>query len=129
MWCFPIQQWPCRYNIVTNKGLNLFDDCAAKCVYLCLQEEECTYSKIYTPGTIANSKTDRTPTKKNHKWCCFQSNNFSRTRDTIRHLKSFRVISSEVLVLLLILCWYYFGCLKMYSENFLMTQLSIFWKK
>ena len=52
---------------MTNKGLNHFDDCAAKCVYLCLQEEECTYSKIYTPGTIANSKTDRTPTKTNPK--------------------------------------------------------------
>ena len=53
-----------------RKGLNLFDDCAAKCVYLCPQEEECTssswgYSKIYNPGTIANSQPDRAPTKIN----------------------------------------------------------------
>ena len=29
---FPIQQWPCHNNIVTDGGLNLFDDCAAECV-------------------------------------------------------------------------------------------------
>ena len=26
---------------MTDKGLNLFDDCAAECVYLCPQEEQC----------------------------------------------------------------------------------------
>ena len=89
--------------------------------------------------------TDRQGTKWNkQKCCCCQSKNFSRTRDTIRHLKTFRVISNEMPVLLLILCWCYFSCLKMYSEKFLMltfmskcflkslwqreTQLSIFWK-
>ena len=55
---------------MTDKGLNLFDDCAAECVYLCPQEEDCTssswgYSKIYTSGTLANSQTDRAPTKIN----------------------------------------------------------------
>ena len=57
---------------MTDKGLNLFDDCAAECVYIysCPQEEECTssswgYSKIYTPGTIANLQTDRALTKIN----------------------------------------------------------------
>ena len=61
-----------------------------------------------------------------------------------KHLKTFRVISNEMPVLLLTLCWCYFSCLKMYSEKFLMhtfmskwflkslwqreTQLSIFWK-
>ena len=75
---------------------------------------------------------------------CCQSKNFIKTRDTIRHLQTFRVISDEMPVLLLILCWCYFSCLKMYSEKFLMltfmskfflkslwqreTQLSIFWK-
>ena len=57
---------------MTDKGLNLFNDCAAECVYLCPQEEECTsssrgHSKIYTPGTIANSQTDRAPTEINKK--------------------------------------------------------------
>ena len=44
---------------MTDKGLNLFDDCATKCVQLFPQEEECTssswgQSKIYTPGIMAN---------------------------------------------------------------------------
>ena len=65
---FAIQQWPCHNNIETGKGLNLFDDCAAECVYLCPQEEECTssswgHSKIYTLGTMANSQTGRAPTE------------------------------------------------------------------
>ena len=67
---FPIQQWPCDNNIVTDKGLNLFDDCVAEWVYLCPQEEECTssswgHSKMYTPGTIENWKTDRASIKIN----------------------------------------------------------------
>ena len=31
-------------NIVAYKGLNLFDECAAECVHLYPQEEECTSS-------------------------------------------------------------------------------------
>ena len=70
MCCFPIQQWPCHNNIVTDRDLNLSDGCAVECVYLCPQEEECTSSswgnsKIYIPGIIANSQTDRAPTKIN----------------------------------------------------------------
>ena len=46
-------------NIVIDRGLNLFDDCA-KCVHLCPQEEEVHssswgHSKMYTPDTIATS--------------------------------------------------------------------------
>ena len=48
---------------MADKGLNFFDKCAAECVHLCPQEEECTFSwvnsKMYTPGTLANSQTDR----------------------------------------------------------------------
>ena len=90
--------------------------------------------------------TDRQGTDWNkQKWCCCQCKNFSRTRDTIRHLKTFIVISSEMPVLLLILCWCYFRCLKIYSEKFFNayfceqmhfeiflaneTQPSIFWKR
>ena len=55
---------------MTDKGLNLFGDCAAECVYLCPQEEDCTSSswgnsKICTSGNLANSQTDRAPTKIN----------------------------------------------------------------
>ena len=44
--------------------------------------------------------------------------NFSGTGDTIRHLKTFRIISNEMSVLLLILSGCYFSCLKMYSDKF-----------
>ena len=41
---------------MTDKGFNLFDECAARCVHLFPQEEECTSSKVYTSGSIANSQ-------------------------------------------------------------------------
>ena len=46
---------------MTDKDLNLFDDCA-EYVHLCPQEEDCTssswgHSKIYAPGILANSQT------------------------------------------------------------------------
>ena len=57
---------------MAGKRLCLFDDCAAECVHLYPQEEQCTssswgHSKTYTPGTTTNSQTDRTPTKINKK--------------------------------------------------------------
>ena len=55
---------------MTDKGLNVFDNYAAECtyIYICPQEEQRTssfwgYSKIYTPGTIANLQIDRALTK------------------------------------------------------------------
>ena len=57
---------------------------------------------MYTPSTIANSQ--RTPTKINKNVAIAKSKNFSRTSDTIRYLKTFRIISNEIPVLLLILC-------------------------
>ena len=55
---------------MTDKSLNPFYDCAAECVLLCPQEEECTsssrwHSHMYTPGTIENSQTASEPTKIN----------------------------------------------------------------
>ena len=44
-------------------------------------------------------------------------NDFSENRDTIRHWKTFRVIFNEMPVLLLILSWCYFSCLKVYSDK------------
>ena len=53
---------------MTDKGFNLFDECAARCVHLFPQEEECTScswgdSKMYTSSSIANSQ--RMQTEKN----------------------------------------------------------------
>ena len=57
---------------------------------------------MYTSGTIANSQTQKPPTK------IFKNvavpkvyKNFSRARDTIIHLKAIIVISNEMPVLLL----------------------------
>ena len=46
---------------MAKKKFNLFDGCAARCVNLFPQEEECTSSfwgesKMYTSGSTANSK-------------------------------------------------------------------------
>ena len=57
---------------------------------------------MYIPSSIANSQTERVPTKIN-KYGAVAGvyKNFSETRDTIRHLKTFRVIPNEMSVLLL----------------------------
>lgn len=51
---------------MADEDLNLFKECAARCVYLFPQEEECTWAdcKIYLSGTIANSQ--RKPTDRNN---------------------------------------------------------------
>ena len=55
------------------------------------------HSKIYTPRTIANSHTQREPTKINNIGAVSKVyKNFNGTRGTIRHLKIFRVISNEM---------------------------------
>ena len=78
------------------------------------------HSKMYTPGTIANSQTQRVPTKIKKMVLLpkYIYKNFSGTSDTIRHLKTFRVFFNAMLVLLLILSWCYFSCLKVYSDKF-----------
>ena len=53
---------------MADKEFNLFDECAAGCVHLFWQEEECTCSswgdsKMYTSSSIANSH--RMQTEKN----------------------------------------------------------------
>ena len=52
------------------------------------------HSKMYTSGTIANSQTQRVSTKikKMVLLSKYIYKNFSGTRDTIKHLKTFRVI-------------------------------------
>ena len=58
---------------------------------------------MYTPGTIANSQTEGVPTKTSKNGAVAKVyKNFSGTRDTIRHLKTLRVFSNEMPVLLLI---------------------------
>ena len=52
---------------MTDKGLNLFNECVARCVHLFSQEEECTSSsrgdsKMCTCSSIANSQRILTET-------------------------------------------------------------------
>ena len=71
---------------------------------------------MYTPGNIANSQTQRLLNKINKNGIVAKAyKNVSGTRDTIRHLKTFRVISNETPVLLLILSRCYFSCLKVWG--------------
>ena len=60
---------------------------------------------MYTPGSIANSQTQRVPTKIKKMVLLpkYIYKNFSGNRDTIRHLKTCRVIFNEMPFLLLIL--------------------------
>ena len=61
---------------MTEKGVNLFDDCAAECVYIYMDiyigsfRKKSVfffqgYRKIYIPGTMANLQTDKALTKTN----------------------------------------------------------------
>ena len=60
---------PRHTNIMTDKVFKLFDECAARCVHLFPQEEECTSSswgdsKMYTSSSIANSQRMQTEINK-----------------------------------------------------------------
>ena len=104
---------------MADKNLTFFNECAAEYVHLCPQEKKCISSswgdsKVYTPGTIASSQ--RTEAKINKDVATAKSKSFSGTSDTIRYLKTFRIIFNPVL--LLILRWWYFGCLQIYSKTF-----------
>ena len=63
------------------------------------------HSKMYTPSTKPNSQTQRVPTKIRKMVLLPKDTykNFSGTRDTIKHLRTFRVIFKEMPVLLHIL--------------------------
>ena len=66
--------------LMIDKRFNLFDECAARCVHLFPQEEECTSSSwgdstMYTPDSIANPQRMLTginesgvKTKKGFEW-------------------------------------------------------------
>ena len=53
---------------MADKGLNLFDECTAEFVYLCPKKSASSSwgdTKMYTPGTIANSQRMQTKINKN----------------------------------------------------------------
>ena len=114
-----------RHNVLADNGINLFDKCAAGSVHLSTQEEECTSSswvgsKMYKSSSIANSLKVLTVNKQ--KRCKIR---ILKKGNTVKHLKSFRTISSNPPpptppppISFLILCLWYFSCLLMYLEKF-----------
>ena len=102
---------PRHTNVIIDKGYIFFNECAARCVHLFPQEEQCTYSswgdsKMYTSGSIANSQrmlieingSGAIAKIKIWKWYC-------------QTLKTFKIIFSKTKISLVILSWWYFGCL------------------
>ena len=52
---------------------------------------------MYTPDTIANSEIERVPTEINKNGAVVKVyKNFSGTRDALRHIKAFKVLSDEM---------------------------------
>ena len=86
----------CFFNVLT-KHTNLFGECAARCVHLSLEGEECTSSswrdsKTYTSGSIANSRRILTEINENG---TIAKISIWVESNTAKHLKAFRIISSE----------------------------------
>ena len=98
---------PRHTNKMTDKGFSLFDECASRCVNLPLQEEECTSSwgnsKMYTSGSIASSQRVLTEIKESGTIAKIAKRRISVESDTVRHLKTFRLVSSKTPILLSIL--------------------------
>ena len=72
---------------MTDKGFNLFDTWAARCVHMFPQEEECTSSswgdsKMYTSGSIANSQRMLNETNKSE---AITKIRIWLKRDTVKH--------------------------------------------
>ena len=84
--------------MISDEGLNFFE--------VLLNANICSFSKgsvpllpdgankMYTPGTIANLQ--RSFTKINKNGAIVKSKNFSGTSETIRHLKTCRIISNDI---------------------------------
>ena len=70
---------------------------------------------MYTSGSIANSKGMLI--KINESGAIVKVGILVEN-DTAKHSKTFTIISSEMLILLFILCWLFFSCLQMYSDKF-----------
>ena len=97
---------PRHTNIIADKGFNIFNECAARCVNLSPQEEERSYSswrnsKMYASGSIANLQRMLTET---NEACARAKIGIWVETDTAKHLKAFRIVSSEMPISVRILC-------------------------
>ena len=92
---------------MAEKGFNLFDECASRCVHMSLRKKSATSfswgdSKMYKFGSIVRSQRMLTEINESgtiaKKWISVES-------DTVKHLKTFIIISSEMPISLLVLNW------------------------
>ena len=94
---------PRHTNIMTGKGFNVFNECASRCARLSPQEG-CTSSSLgdstSSSGSIASSM--RLPTKINESGAIAKIR-ISVEDDTVKRLKAFRTIYSQMPISLLIL--------------------------
>ena len=90
---------------MAEKGFNLFDECASRCVDMSLRKKSATSfswgdNKMYKSGSLVSSRRMLTEINERgtiaKKWMSVES-------DTVKHLKTFRIISSEMPISLLVL--------------------------
>ena len=122
---------PRHANIMTDKGFKLFDDCAARCLHLSPQEEECTSSSWgdsnrYTSGSIAYLQ--RMLTEINKSSAIAKIGTWVES-NTVKHLKAVGIISSKMQISLLILSSWYFGCLHIQGIFYFNISLKYFFLK
>ena len=106
---------------MTGKVLNLFAESVAECVHVPPQEKQCSSSCWgRTVKCTHHGKFTGDTNWNKQKWCYCQSKNFSGTSDTVRYLKTCRIISSKMPVLLIpvLICQWYTICLEIYSEKY-----------
>ena len=91
---------------MTNKGLNLLMNVLLN-VFICALRKKSAplfpEAKV-TIHTWHHRKFTEDANQNKQKWCYCQSKNFRGASDNVRYLKTFRIISNDMLVLLLILC-------------------------
>ena len=95
-------------DILTDKGFSLFDEYAARCGQLSRQEGKYTSSswgnsKSYASRSIAISH--RMLIEINESGAITEITIWVES-ETAKHLKTFRIISNEILISFLILCWF-----------------------
>ena len=89
---------------MVDKVSNLFDAHTGRCVHLFSQNNS---APLLPEGTVKyvhiwhHSKFAEDANRNKQKLCYCQSNNFSGTNDTVKHFKTFRIISNEKPILLL----------------------------
>ena len=83
---------------------------------ICTQSPQGKDCSSFSRGIIwQHSKVAEASNWIKQNWCYYLSRNFSGIGDTVSHLKTFRVISNEVTISAVILCWWHISCLQMYS--------------